>query len=110
MPLHGGAVGAAPAAANTMNRLTPAEIKTSLATVPGWTRARRALRRTFEFPDFVAAMKFVNAVARAAEKAGHHPDIEIRWNRVTLTLTTHDAGGLTAKDFELARRCNRLAG
>lgn len=109
MPVHGRSAGAAPAVANTMNRLTPAEIKTSLATVSGWRRVRQAIRRTFEFPDFVAAMKFVNAVARAAEKAGHHPDIEIRWNRVTLTLTTHDAGGLTAKDFELARRCNRLA-
>lgn len=93
-----------------MNRLTPAEIKTSLATVPGWSHVRQAIRRTFEFPDFVVAMKFVNAVARAAEKAGHHPDIEIRWNKVTLTLTTHDAGGLTARDFELARQCNRLAG
>lgn len=92
-----------------MNQLTPAEIKTRLAAVPHWTRVRRALRRTFEFPDFVAAMKFVNAVARAAEKAGHHPDIEIRWNRVTLSLTTHDAGGLTDRDFELARRCDRLA-
>ncbi len=110
MPLHGGAGGAASAVANTMNRLTPAEIKTNLATVPGWSRFRQAIRRTFEFPDFAAAMKFVNAVARAAEKAGHHPDIEIRWNRVTLTLTTHDAGGLTARDFELARQCNRLAG
>jgi 4a-hydroxytetrahydrobiopterin dehydratase len=107
--LHGGSADAAPAGANTMNRLTTAGIKTSLATVPAWTRARHAIRRTFEFRDFAAAMKFVNAVAHAAEKAGHHPDIEIRWNKVTLTLTTHDAGGLTAKDFELARRCDRLA-
>jgi 4a-hydroxytetrahydrobiopterin dehydratase len=93
-----------------MNPLPPAEIKAALATVPAWRRQRGAIRRTYEFADFVAAMKFVNAVARAAEKAGHHPDIEIRWNKVTLTLTTHDAGGLTARDFELARRCDRLAG
>jgi 4a-hydroxytetrahydrobiopterin dehydratase len=53
-------------------------------------------------------MKFVNAVARLAKKAGHHPEIEIRWNRVTLVLTTHDAGGLTAKNFELAARLDRL--
>lgn len=92
-----------------MNLLSSAEIKASLATVPAWTRARHAIRRTFEFRDFMAAMKFVNAVARAAEKAGHHPDMDIRWNKVTLTLTTHDAGGLTAKDFELGRRCDALA-
>lgn len=92
-----------------MNPFSSAEIKARLATVQAWTRARRALRRTFEFPDFAAAMKFVNAVARAAERAGHHPDIDIRWNKVTLTLTTHDAGGLTEKDFELARRCDALA-
>ena len=93
-----------------MNRLSPREIQSALATVPAWSRRRQALRRTFEFRDFVTAMRFVNAVARAAEKAGHHPDLDIRWNRVTLTLTTHDAGGLTARDFELARRCDALAG
>ncbi len=92
-----------------MNALSSAEIKARLATAPAWTRARNAIRRTFEFRDFVAAMRFVNAVARAAEKAGHHPDMDIRWNKVTLILTTHDADGLTAKDFELARRCDALA-
>jgi len=93
-----------------MNRLSPREIKAALATVPAWSRRHHALRRTFEFRDFVTAIRFVNAVARAAEKAGHHPDLDIRWNRVTLTLTTHDAGGLTVRDFELARRCDALAG
>lgn len=93
-----------------MNRLSPREIHSALATVPGWSRRRQALQRTFEFRDFVTAIRFVNAVARAAEKAGHHPDLDIRWNRVTLTLTTHDAGGLTARDFELARRCDAIAG
>jgi len=93
-----------------MSRLSAPELRTSLATVPAWTRARNAIHRTFEFTGFPAAMKFVNAVARAAEKAAHHPDIDIRWNRVTLTLTTHDDGGLTAKDFELARRFDALAG
>ena len=53
-------------------------------------------------------MKFVNAVAKAAEKACHHPDIDIRWNKVTLALTTHDAGGLTEKDFDLARKFDRI--
>lgn len=93
-----------------MTRLSPREIKSALATVPAWTGRRQALQRTFEFRDFVTAIRFVNAVARAAEKAGHHPDLDIRWNRVTLTLSTHEAGGLTARDFELARRCDALAG
>lgn len=93
-----------------MKPLSTPEVKASLAAVPAWARARKAIRRTFEFADFPAAIKFVNAVARAAEKAGHHPDIDIRWNRVALTLTTHDAGGLTARDFELARKCDALGG
>lgn len=91
-----------------MNRLTAPEIKTRLLALPAWTRVRNTIGRTFEFADFPAAMRYVNAVARAAEKAGHHPDIDIRWNRVTLVLTTHDAGGLTEKDFALARRCDAL--
>jgi 4a-hydroxytetrahydrobiopterin dehydratase len=64
--------------------------------------------RTFEFKDFGAAIKFVSRAAALAEKAWHHPDIEVRWNQVTLTLTTHDDGGLTAKDFKLAAQFDRL--
>lgn len=90
-------------------RLTPADVAAALGGLPGWRRVGRVIRRTFEFPDFVVAMKFVNAMARAAERAAHHPDIDIRWNRVTLTLTTHDAGGLTAKDIALAARAQALA-
>lgn len=93
-----------------MAKLTPAQIKVSLATIPSWRRKASVIARTYEFKDFVAAMKFVNAVARAAEKAWHHPDIDIRWNQVTLALTTHDAGGLTGKDFALAAKFDRLAG
>ena len=92
-----------------MTKLTSAEIKAALAEVPHWRRKAAVITRTFEFADFVVAMKFVNGVAKAAEKAQHHPDIDIRWNRVTLALTTHDAGGLTAKDFALAARCDALA-
>lgn len=92
-----------------MPTLAPAEIKAALAALPAWTRKGAVIRRTYEFPDFVAAMQFVNAVARAAEKANHHPDVDIRWNRVTLALTTHDAGGLTERDFALAAQCDRLA-
>lgn len=92
-----------------MVKLKAQEIKASLARLPGWKRTGPVLTRTFECKDFVAAMKFVNAVAAVAEAAWHHPDIDIRWNKVTLALTTHSAGGLTRKDFQLARKCNALA-
>ena len=90
-------------------KLDPAQMPAALATVPQWRRAGEIIARTFEFADFAAAMKFVNAVAEIAEQAQHHPDIDIRWNKVTLALTTHDAGGLTEKDFALARQCDALS-
>jgi len=92
-----------------MARLTAAEIKAALRSVPKWRRKGSIISRTYEFKDFVAAMKFVNRVARHAEKAWHHPDIDIRWNQVTLALTSHDQGGLTEKDFALARRFDAAA-
>lgn len=91
------------------SRLSPIAIRQAMAGLPRWTRRGQVLRRTFEFKDFPAALKFTNAVGRLAEKAWHHPDIDIRWNKVTLALTTHDAGGLTTKDFELAVKFDRLA-
>jgi 4a-hydroxytetrahydrobiopterin dehydratase len=96
-------------AAPPMPKLDENQIMPVLAAVPHWTRQGDAIARTFQFKDFPAAVKFVNAVAVAAEQAWHHPDIDIRWNKVTLTLTTHDAGGLTDKDFALARQCDALA-
>ncbi len=81
----------------------------SLATVPQWKRSGGAISRTFQFQDFPAAIKFVNAVAALAEAAQHHPDLDVRWNRVALVFTTHSAGGLTEKDFGLARQCDALA-
>ena len=92
-----------------MKKLTVAEIKTALATVPAWKHTGELIGRTYQFKDFPAAIKFVNAVAELAEQAWHHPDIDIRWNKVTLTLTTHDAGGLTEKDFDLARKFDVLS-
>lgn len=92
-----------------MSKLTPVQIKAALPAVPQWRRKAAVISRTFEFKDFVVAMKFVNAVARTAERAWHHPDIDIRWNKVTLALTTHDAGGLTEKDFALAAKFDGLA-
>ena len=92
-----------------MKKLGAVEIKTALALVPDWKKKDVTIARTFQFKDFPAAIEFVNAVARLAEREWHHPDIDIRWNRVTLTLTTHDAGGLTAKDFDLAGKFDRLS-
>ena len=96
-------------AAPPMQKLKENQITPALATVPQWQRQGDAIARTFQFKDFPAAMKFVDAVAVAAEQAWHHPDIDIRWNKVTLTLTTHDAGGLTQKDFDLARQFDQLS-
>ena len=87
-----------------MKKLSAAQIKSALAGVPAWRKKGAAITRTFQFEDFPAAIEFVNAVARLAEEARHHPDIDIRWNQVTLTLATHDAGGLTEKDFALAKK------
>jgi 4a-hydroxytetrahydrobiopterin dehydratase len=87
---------------SSANRLTDAEIRSRLAAVPGWQLDGQEIQRTFQFGDFVAALAFVNRVGALAEAAGHHPDIDIRYSRVTLSLTTHDAGGLTARDFDLA--------
>ena len=92
-----------------MPKLTAPQIKTALRRVRRWTKKGRTILRTYKFKDFVAAMKFVNAVARQAEKACHHPDIVIKWNQVTLALSTHDAGGLTEKDFAQAKAFDELA-
>ena len=93
----------------SMEKLSAEKIKTALATVPDWKKKDTTIARTYQFKDFLAAMKFVHAVAGIAEKAWHHPDIDIRWNKVTLALTTHDAGGLTEKDFALARKFDELS-
>jgi len=87
-----------------MPKLTADQIKTALAAVPEWKLTGEVIARTYRFKDFPAAIRFVNAVAELAEQAWHHPDIDIRWNQVTLALTTHDAGGLTEKDFDLAQK------
>lgn len=91
-----------------MAKLTIREIKAALPAVPEWRKSGDAIARTFQFKDFPAAIQFVNSIAKAAEKAGHHPDIDIRWNKVVLALTTHDEGGLTQKDFQLAQTVDCL--
>ena len=86
-----------------MSRLNDAQIAQALRQTPGWERAGPEITRTYRFEDFREALAFVNRVGELAERAGHHPDIDIRYNAVTLALTTHDVGGLSAKDFDLAR-------
>jgi 4a-hydroxytetrahydrobiopterin dehydratase len=92
-----------------MQPFSPLEAQSRLASLEGWKIEAGELVKTFQFNDFVASMRFVNRVGELAEQAGHHPDIDIRYNRVRLALTTHDAGGLTQKDFDLAAQAQRLA-
>ena len=90
-----------------MSPLDDAGVAQALRQTLGWERAGSEIRRTYRFKDFREALAFVNRVGDLAERAGHHPDIDIRYNAVTLALTTHDAGGLTAKDVDLARAIDR---
>jgi len=91
-----------------MSKLSPAEVGSRLSNLTAWQIEGGELVRTFKFEDFRAALGFVNRVGELAEKAGHHPDIDIRYNKVRLALVTHDAGGLTAKDFDLAAAADKL--
>jgi 4a-hydroxytetrahydrobiopterin dehydratase len=91
-----------------MDLLTEPQIAAELAAVPAWTREGNSITTITERKDFRDALLYLGAVAYLAESAGHHPDITINWNRVTLTLSTHSAGGLTAADFALARRISAL--
>jgi 4a-hydroxytetrahydrobiopterin dehydratase len=84
--------------------LSDDEISGRLEGLPDWTLKGTEITKTFTLKDFTAAMSFVTAVSLLAERANHHPDIDIRYNRVTLTLSTHSAGGLTDKDFALAKK------
>ncbi len=88
--------------------LSETQIQSQLKDLKGWSRIGNEIKRTYELKDFVHAMGFVNSVALLAEKANHHPDIDIRWNKVTLVLSTHSAGGLTDNDFNLAKAIDRL--
>lgn len=85
-----------------LEKLSSERIDAWLEDQPEWALAGDAIQRTLVFDDFVGAVAFVNRVADIAEGQAHHPDIMIRYNKVTLTVSTHDAGGLTEKDFELA--------
>jgi len=91
-----------------MTLLTEDQITAGLGRAAGWERAGNSITRTVKLGDFRDAMLYVGAVAHLAQAAGHHPDIAISWNKVTLTLSTHSAGGLTENDFALAEQINAL--
>lgn len=93
-----------------MDKLTQAQIEDRLAELPDWSQNGDLLQRTFNFDDFMAAMAFVNRIAELAEDFQHHPDILIRYNKVTLTLSTHDAGGITERDFKFAHATDSFVG
>lgn len=88
--------------------LNPAQIEEFCHQHPAWVLRNGALARDWTFADFTEAMLFVNRVASIAERANHHPDIDIRYNRVTLALVSHDSGGITVRDTAFARECNDL--
>ncbi len=83
--------------------LSDIAIQRELGGLPGWSRRGDVLTKTYQFRNFVEAMAFVNRVADAAEAANHHPDIDVRYSKVTLTLSTHDAGGITQNDLDLGK-------
>jgi 4a-hydroxytetrahydrobiopterin dehydratase len=92
-----------------MELLTEDQIIAELAGVPAWTRDGGSITTVTHRADFRDALLYLGAVAYLAESANHHPDVAISWNKVTLTLSTHSAGGLTANDFALARQISALA-
>ena len=91
-----------------MDRLDDGEIESRLAGLDGWERAGDAIRKKFERGDFVGSVEFVRALVEPAEDMGHHPDLELSWDKVKVSITNHAEGGLTPNDFELAKRIDAL--
>lgn len=96
-------MGTSSAIAQSSPRLTDAEVAQELQSLPNWTTDGQRIGCTFRFDNFVESVGFVNSLVEPAEAAGHHPDLQISYNRVTVSFTTHDVGGLTLLDFETAR-------
>jgi 4a-hydroxytetrahydrobiopterin dehydratase len=92
-----------------MALLSDAEIEVKLAGLPGWERQGAAISKSFKHGDFVGSVRFAQELVEPAEAMGHHPDLEISWDTVTVTISTHSEGGLTAADFELAGRVDALS-
>ena len=90
-------------------RLSTAEVGAHLAALPGWKLEGNALTKTFRFPGYGETIAFVNAVAAVAQREDHHPDLSVTWGRITVKLSTHSAGGITDKDFDLARKIEEVA-
>lgn len=93
-----------------MSRLADDEIRERLSELPGWRRDGKYIRRSFDLGGFQPAIDFVNRIAERAEAADHHPDIDIRFDRVDISLSTHSAEGLTERDFNLAREIDEQLG
>lgn len=91
-----------------MEKMSEVQIETSLKDLPQWSEVNGVIQRTYQFKDFLASMSFVQTIAAMAEERQHHPDILIRYNKVTLTLSTHDAGGITDKDFDFASEADQI--
>ncbi|MBL1217812.1 MAG: 4a-hydroxytetrahydrobiopterin dehydratase [Planctomycetes bacterium] len=92
-----------------VEKLAQPDIDSRLAQIPDWSQVGDSISRTFQFKDFLPAIRFVNLLADHAESVQHHPDMLVRYNRVTLTLSTHDANGLSEKDFTFAAAADSLA-
>jgi 4a-hydroxytetrahydrobiopterin dehydratase len=90
------------------NKLSDLEIQRALGRLPGWSRRADTLVKTFSFQRFADGITFVNRVAKAADAMDHHPDIDIRYTKITFTLSTHDAGGVTDADLKLAEQIEKL--
>jgi 4a-hydroxytetrahydrobiopterin dehydratase len=91
-----------------MPLLSDEEVERRLAALSGWEREGDAIRRSFKLQDFKGSVDFVNSITPVAEEMNHHPDIEISWDTVTVSITTHSEGGLTENDFELASKIDAL--
>jgi 4a-hydroxytetrahydrobiopterin dehydratase len=97
-----------PITANAMP-LTQTEIDQKIQTIPQWQQSKQTISRTFEFKNFVEAIAFVDRLVEPAEAVQHHPDLAISYNKVTVSLSSHDEGGLTEKDFALAKTISNIA-
>jgi 4a-hydroxytetrahydrobiopterin dehydratase len=91
-------------------KLSDLEIRRALATLPAWSRKGEALNKTYSFARFADGIRFVNQVAELADSMNHHPDIDVRYTNITFSLSSHDAGGITQRDLDLAKAIEQAAG
>lgn len=108
MCVRGASIEEASVTEQALGKLSDDQIAAQLEYYPEWAELNGQIQRTFQFEDFDQSMGFVNRIAEYAEQVQHHPDILIRYNKVTLTVSTHDAGGITHKDFELAKTADGI--